>query len=127
MEDSIKQLNLIMLNRQIQGLKERILEFEDKNNKVRIIKHDLKKTLYVLKNYINHDAQIFHTTLQTLDDLYTLLDNKNFIFVNRSTIVNIAYAKILHKNLILMHDNSTFEISRHRQKIVYKAFIDYNS
>lgn len=74
-----------------------------------------------------YDAQIFHTTLQTLDDLYTLLDNKNFIFVNRSTIVNIAYAKILHKKLILMHDNSTFEISRHRQKIVYKAFIDYNS
>lgn len=104
-EDSIKQLNLIMLNRQIQGLKERILEFEDKNNKVRIIKHDLKKTLYVLKNYINHD-EIEKANKQISSLLETIEINAELVITGNSTLDCLLSSKSLEcedKNIIFRY------------------------
>lgn len=64
----------------------------------------------------------FKVPYLTLDNMYSMLNNDKFCFVNRNTIVNMNHAKIIISNKIFMSRGHQFEISRGKKQAVMNAF-----
>lgn len=52
-ENSIQKTNLIVINKQMDSFKNRISDFETSSKKIQVIKHDLKRVLYTIRNLID--------------------------------------------------------------------------
>lgn len=69
-EDTVHKMNYTLVSKQFNLLKERFGEFDESAKKIQVLKHDLKKSLYVLKkltengeydkilNYLNEQLEI---------------------------------------------------------------------
>lgn len=60
-----------------------------------------------------------------LKELYNLLDDKRFVFIDRGTFVNADYVQKIERNEVILQDGSCFTISRRLVSDVKEAVAAY--
>lgn len=87
----------------------------------------------ICADIINRKVSVYTTTstykvnLETLDAVMKIINNNNFILVNRSSLVNVSKIKLIGDHSVVMTNNNTYDISRARMKQVIHLFHQYHT
>jgi len=78
---------------------------------------------YTSINSLDGSVSIYAKTLKKIE--LELSEQKRFIRVNKSAIVNLIFVTKINKDTIELCDGTIVKISRRRKKILYERLFDY--
>ena len=82
--------------------------------------------LVIKGKYTNfYTRQGVYKERKTLKDVHIALDSNDFIFVNKSYVVNLRHVMSMDKRMLLMRDQETIEVSYPQVQKVKKTIVDF--
>lgn len=93
-EDTISKMNYTLISKQLDLLKDRFDEFDISAKKIQILKHDLKKSLYIIKKLT--EDQEYNKVLKYLDEQIEIVEvDPNITYTGNHVIDCILSSKSL--------------------------------
>jgi DNA-binding LytR/AlgR family response regulator len=113
---------------------DKYLLISEKNNQIFTYKKGkefYKMNLSEVKYFINDNRKVRIITVSgedefydSMDNIYSQLKDKYFLFIHKSYIVNYKYVKMITYEQVTMTDNNIFSISQSRRKAIREKYLD---
>ncbi len=95
---------------------------------ISLVQNDIEYIELIKRDiWIYTSSDKFRIPYYTLEKIYSTLNNSVFCFINRNTIVNMNYVKIIIGKKVFMLNNKQFDVSRGKKQSVLNTYKNSHS